>query len=241
MDNQYSNIKAVISSVFFLLFTINLLASGITAEPEKLNIYSATYKVSYKKYSATTYVNLSESGNGTFTYSSITKPNGIAKLYGRIIEKSTFLFDKQLYEPISYDIISRRPNSVKFDWVNNTAETRHKSEITTHNLEGGELDLLTLQLQLATDLRTNTLRTTYQVINKDSAFEYEIEDLGIENVNFLDHQFYARKIKQQRNGSSRHTLIWFAPELDYRMVKVEHYKKNELNGSMFLVDYRENK
>ena len=49
------------------------------------------------------------------------------------------------------------------------------------------------------------------------------------------------RIRSENAGSVRHTLTWFAPELDYIPIKIEQHKRGDLVARLTLVKLRSEK
>ncbi len=86
-------------------------------------------------------------------------------------------------------------------------------------------DPLLYQLALRQDLISNKEPLSYHLIRKGRETQYLFERKGLETVNTPYGRIEALKIERLRsNGSSRKTIIWAAPSLNYVVVKMTQYK-----------------
>jgi hypothetical protein len=89
------------------------------------------------------------------------------------------------------------------------------------------LDPGALQVQIMLDGARSVGARQYRVIDADGAQLYNYSVEGTELVETALGKFETRIGMQQREGSSRQTLVWTAPELNYLPVKIEQRRDGE--------------
>jgi len=205
----------------------------------ELSPYSASYHTTYDRFSAKTKVSLKKDAeSGLFTYSSRTKPRGFAALLGKIKESVKFNLDNGQITPQSYRHSSRDDISIDYDWATKTVKSNDDGKKKDLILAGGELDLLSMQMQVMEDLNNGQLKNSYTII-KDNAFrEYAVEKVAEEDITIAKKTYKTIKLKQQRKGSSRTSYLWLAPDLQHTVVRMEQYKGKKLRGTLSLTGYK---
>lgn len=220
------------------LFGLALLSVTFSSFAE-FTQFDASYSVRFDKFKAKSAMSLRQDPEtGEYTYTTYTKPRGLAKLFGNISEALVFDLNKTVITPKSYRHDSRDDVSIDYDWSENEASsiTEDDSEVLT--LDGSELDLLSLQMQLSRDLKNNLLKPNYKVIKDNSITAYKVVKLGEDTFKLADETYKTIKVQQKREGSSRRTVLHFAPELDYILVKMLQFKGDEQRGSFNLYAYK---
>jgi len=181
-----------------------------------------------------------------WNYSLNTKPRGLFRLTGkgRINESSTFSVkeseDALALQPQTYlfrqDEERRRAVDASFDWQKNTIYHVHRGNKVTDSFTEPTLDRLTVTLLIMNSLRDGFDR-----------FELPIFDSGrIKTVEFVTGESVELETKlgkmsaipvvnRNATGGSRETTTWFAPELNYLPVKIEHRKRGDLVARLSLV------
>lgn len=158
----------------------------------------------------------------------VTEPRGLAALirYGDVVEESHFrLNELPQVRPVDYRFNDgtrkgKRNSSIFFDWAEASAQSTYKGVDATHTLIGSETDRLLLQWQLARDLQHDDLKDAYRLIERNEVKEYKIDVLGEELLATKAGQMQTIKLRRQRTGSSRATLVWAAVEHDFLPVKM---------------------
>ena len=207
-----------------------------------LTPFTANYAVTFDRFSARASMNLKfDPESGEYVYGSNTKPKGVAALFGKIREWSVFKIDKNQITPLSFVHKSREQQNIDFDWVKNQAKSTTDGQSEVLDLDGDELDMMSLQMQLVLDLKNASLKNRYKVITDNVIKTYVIELEENEDLTLDGKILKTIKLKQQREGSSRHTYIWLAEELEYVLVQMHQYKGSELRGSLTLTGYKAEK
>lgn len=231
--------KSILSS--FVLILISFATQALQLP----NDFAATYNM--EKYGSTVakMVLKLDKKNEHITYQSNTIPQGLAAILtdDRISEKSNIIWSEKdkLVRLSSYQYTrknkAKKNQQIYLDWKDddNAIAKMHyagqNSEVATENLVW---DRLSVQLALASDLKTNENNKTfkYTVLDKGQLNQYQFEYQSHETLSIGNQQYKAVKVK--RPHGNRHTYFWLAKELDFLPVKIEQYKKGELHMSMQL-------
>ena len=103
----------------------------------------------------------------------------------------------------------------------------------------GELDNLLYRFHFQQSLMTEQQEFDYQIINNRAQLKgYKFKILGQEKLTVPYGELDTLKVQIVRASSSRRTTyIWFAPSLDYLMVRIEQYKDNKQQADVQLSSY----
>jgi len=168
-------------SQLLLALSIGVLTS-ISAVAE-LQPYSSTYYATFDRFSGrNTSVLTQDAESGEYTYSSYTKPRGLAALAGKIRETLKFSISDYKVTPKLYSHKSRKRASVKYDWSAMQAIASDKKGTKELALTGNELDLQSMQMQLMEDMNNDSLKDEYRIIKGTAISTYNVENLGTEEV-----------------------------------------------------------
>jgi hypothetical protein len=75
------------------------------------------------------------------------------------------------------------------------------------------------------DLARAKTAGTYLIADVDEISAYEYRNEAIETVSTAVGELATYRVSQQRQGSTRHTLLWAAPELHYLPVRIEQRRE----------------
>jgi len=211
----------------------------LTAVQAELVPYTATYYATFDRFSGRNTSSLSmNKETGEYTYSSYTKPRGLAALAGKIRESARFTLVGGTINPIAYAYKARDKAFINYDWQNKVASTNDDGKLKDVRLKGHELDILNLQMQLMEDLNNESLKEEYTVIKGNDLKTYSVTRLEDESIQIGKKNYAAVKLKQKRQGSSRHTFMWLAKDLQHTVIKMEQYKGEKLRGTLTLTGYK---
>lgn len=118
-------------------------------------------------------------------------------------------------------LIKDRKQAIDFDWEKGVATGHHRGRNFSLELEEGALDPMGYQLQLRSDIKDGLTEMTYRVIDKG---RYDTDRFAVIKEETLDRNgnsistVKAEKVRE--SDSKRKTLMWFAPEKDYLLVRL---------------------
>jgi hypothetical protein len=219
------------------------LAAGAAAAADAVPTYTAVYSVQYKGKDlgtsefAVRYV----AERDVYEFRSRTVVKGLLKLASPnpVIERSEFRVAGGRLQPLEfwYEDGSRKGEDnvhIAFDWDRQVAVVSADGGRREIRLEHGALDRGSLQVALMLDLESSGHPGRYLLADEDSIKSYEYVDSGAATTATGLGQLPTRAFMQQREGSSRSTWLWLAPELRYLPVRIEQRRDGEVHTAFTL-------
>lgn len=103
----------------------------------------------------------------------------------------------------------------------------------------GELDNQIYRLDIARQLAAGNQRLRYDFINyRGEKRSYGIEILGPETISLPYGNLETIKVKLVRDSKTRETFAWFAPALDYNLVRLQQFKDGDEQGDIKLREFK---
>lgn len=116
--------------------------------------------------------------------------------------------------------IRDREEAIDFDWENNVVSGHHEGDKFSMKLEKGAMDPMGYQLQLSQDIKAGKREMEYRVIDKG---DYDTDRFAVvdeETVRINGDDIRTLKAEKVRDSDSkRESLMWFAPERDYLLIR----------------------
>ncbi|MDH5456837.1 MAG: DUF3108 domain-containing protein, partial [Gammaproteobacteria bacterium] len=78
---------------------------------------------------------------------------------------------------------------------------------------------------------------TYVLFDVDKMRIANVRNIGTREIRTRAGTYEAVGIQHQKEGSSRVTTLWCAPDLDYLPVVIEQHRKGKLNFQAALTSY----
>lgn len=174
--------------------------------------------------------------NGSWSFSSEA-----SALMAGISEKTRFTYQPSEHiKPLSYryhrKVLGKsRKASVDFDWDSNRVTTVVKDTPWKMSVPEATQDKLSYQLQLRLDLMAGKTEMTYSVADGGKLKEYRFKVTGEESIETPFGTYNAVRVMRDRGeNADRETLIWFAPELDYLIVRLEQTESDGKTYALLL-------
>ncbi len=124
---------------------------------------------------------------------------------------------------------------LQFNWSKGSVLNDIGDKAWSMDIPAGTQDKLSYQLQLRLDLLNQKPDLTYQVADGGHLKTYQFNRVGNEVVKTRLGEFNAIKIQRDRGADSdRETFIWFAPELDYLIVKLHQVETDGKEYTLLL-------
>lgn len=118
-------------------------------------------------------------------------------------------------------LIKDRKQAIDFDWENRRATGHYRGDEFSLPLEEGALDPMGFQLQLRQDIKAGQREMTYRVINKGRYDSHRFAVIDEENLEKGGKKLKTLKAEKVRDSDSkRKTLMWFATDQDYLLVRL---------------------
>lgn len=156
-----------------------------------------------------------------------------AMLLARLSERSRFREDAGALVPLSYHysrngLGSSRLVEQDFDWSTRQILGTRKGKAYRVPLHRGLLDRSTYQLALQQDVARGKTAMSYQVLDETEVETYDFRVLGEENVRTRAGLIRAVKVERVRDPgqSRRRTILWFAPEWNYLLVRLHQREQD---------------
>lgn len=246
MEMNRPSIKAIKTLIIGSLICLTAYASAASANTSlpPLTPFSAHYASTWDvglKIGGTAIRQLQQTDDGKWQFSLSAKA-----LVAKLNEQSLLTVEDNQLLPLRYQyqrkILNNKTDlSIDFDWQQGQATT-HSGNSWSMPITAPLQDKLSVQLQLQRDLTQATQINTgdqlsYEVAagGQIEAFNYRV--IGNEILDTPMGTMEAIKIERLRSETSnRLTYIWFAPKLDFHVVRI---LQQEPDGKQYLLDLQQ--
>lgn len=151
-------------------------------------------------------------------------------------ETSFFTFEDNQLHPNIYAYSrsgtgSNKSTKIQFDAEKSTVTINQAQPIDWQGQLDNQLYRLDVQLKLASGKR----EFEYNIVNNRGELRhYELKVVGKEQLDLPFGMIEGIKVKILRNNSSRETIAWFSPQLNYQLVKLKQFKDGDEQGEIRL-------
>jgi hypothetical protein len=151
-------------------------------------------------------------------------------------EVSYFSFDNKQLHPQTYTYNrsgtgSDKSTKIHFDAENSKIKINQAQPIKWSGQLDNQLYRLDVQLKLASGAR----EFVYDIVNNRGEFRhYKLKVVGKEQLDLPFGMIEGIKVKIMRKNSSRETIAWFSPQLNYQLVKLKQFKDGDEQGEIRL-------
>jgi hypothetical protein len=217
-----------------------LLASQALAV--ELTPHRAEYKVRISVVSGQLNTELRATETG-YVATHVVKPTGVSRVItnGQMEVSSEFTTAADGLRPVSYhaiDTIGDDPEAhITFDWQTNQARGTVGDEDVVLQLDGLSHDAVSIQYDLMYNLMNDKPNDTYVLFDVDKMRVANVRKVGKKTVKTKVGNFEVVGIEHQKEGSSRKTILWCAPKLDYLPVVIEQQRKGKVTFRASLTEY----
>jgi hypothetical protein len=105
------------------------------------------------------------------------------------------------------------------------------------HLDGIAHDGVSIQYELMYDLLNGGPDSSYVLFDVDKMRVANVRNVGTRNFKTKAGEYEAVGIQHQKQGSSRVTTLWCAPDLNYLPVVIEQHRKDKLKFRATLTSY----
>nr|WP_180202780.1 DUF3108 domain-containing protein [Pseudomonas sp. SbOxS1]NYU02295.1 DUF3108 domain-containing protein [Pseudomonas sp. SbOxS1] len=214
------------------------------AQAADLQPFSASYTADWKQLPM----------SGTAERSLTKEANGVWKLnfkasmmIASLSEESTLTVDKDTLLPQSYHferggLGKAKKADLDFDWTAKKVTGTDRGDAVNIPLNRGMLDKSTYQLALQHDVAAGKKSMSYQVVDDGEVDTYDFRVLGSEKVDTKAGQIDAVKVERVRDPtqSKRITVLWFAKDWDYLLVRLQQVETDGKEYNIMLLDGKVN-
>jgi hypothetical protein len=225
----------------FAVFLALFLAES-TAGAADLTPHRAEYKVKISIVSGQLNTELRAIDSGYIANHRI-KPVGISRILtrGTIRVSSEFTTGIDGIRPAKFhevDTVTDEPEvQLSFDWTTNVASGTVGKEDVSIQLDGVSHDNVSIQYALMHDLLNGQPKETYVLFDVDKMRVAHVRNIGTKKVKTKAGSYEVVGIQHRKEGSSRVTTLWCAPELDYLPVIIEQHRNKKLKFRATLTKY----
>ncbi|HLD65799.1 MAG TPA: DUF3108 domain-containing protein [Pseudomonas sp.] len=211
-----------------LLLVLAVLA--LPAQALELKPFSASYTADWKQLpiSGTAERSLKAQDNGRWLLNFEA-----AMLVASLTEESSFRVENDTFLPLTYRFNRSGLGKSKqieqdFDWTEKQVLGNDRGQPVRFALNRGLQDKSTYQLVLQHDVAAGKKSMSYQVVDGDEIETYDFRVLGAELVETKAGSIDAIKVERVRDPtqSSRKTVLWFAKDWDFLLVRLHQVEKD---------------
>ncbi|EJN29073.1 MULTISPECIES: DUF3108 domain-containing protein [unclassified Pseudomonas] len=222
-----------------LLFACALLTLPF-AQAAELQPFSASYTADWKQLpmSGTAERSLTKEANGVWKLSFKA-----SMMIASLSEESTLTLDKDTLLPQSYHferggLGKAKKADLDFDWNSKMVTGTDRGDAVKIPLNRGMVDKSTYQLALQHDVAAGKKTMSYQVVDDGEVDTYDFRVLGSEKVETKAGQIDAIKVERVRDPtqSKRITVLWFAKDWDYLLVRLQQVETDGKEYNIMLQD-----
>lgn len=220
----------------FALIVSGLLGEHVAAQPriDGVTPYRATYAIfeQDKRVGESIFTLSYDAASRRYTFESQSGFRGWLKLAAPrpVVERSEFVMTGGAIRPMvfAYEDGTRRGRrniALNFDWDSRVMTIDGREGVSEVPIESATLDRGSVRVALMRDLARGKHTGTHVLADPDviRAYDYVVE--STEEIVTALGEITAQKIRQQRDGSSRHTLIWAAPRLNFVILRMEQHRE----------------
>lgn len=205
--------------------------------------FTARYEVEVAGLAGELTSRLERNGADGWVFENRTEARGVARMVRPrdAVDRSEFVHADGRLLPQRFDSAdgsrrNKRGNVIEFDWGTRRAASAYEGENRALQLDDGTLDRQLMQIAMMRDLATGIREASYLVIDRHDVKRYEIDVVAEETVAVPAGEFRTLKVERRRPGSSRSSLLWCAPELDYLPVRLQQLKDGKVIATLTLTD-----
>lgn len=220
-----------------VVFCFCLLLMPAAAQAEYaagLHTFQAEYALYAKNTRAARVVrSLARLDDNSYEYRSETKTVGLISLIRKlhVVESSRLVVAENMLQPLYYSYRrtgyrKKRDVSIEFNRETGKITNTINGDFWHLPMEPAVMDKLLYQLAIMYDLQNGRTPASYRIADGGGIKTYQFEKLGEEVVETPLGSFNTIKMLRRKPGSSRRSVFWCAPELEYLQVKVEHTEKD---------------
>ena len=182
---------------------------------------------------------LDRDAEGQWRFDSVSRTRGWAAWKkGEIAESSRFELTDDGLRPLTYrklDGFSERDRNVETRFARGEVSSLYRDDTIVHSAQDGPVyDLLSLRLALRLDLARDRLADRYQVVDGRGRLRViTIRRHGAEAISTGFGRIEAERLEYSTRSDRRY-VVWFAPELDHVLVRLEEHRDGRLRGWLTL-------
>lgn len=204
--------------------------------------FTASYEIDWDgglSFSGSTKRQLKKNEHGQWIFESKA-----SAMFASIYESSLFNWQGASLQPIKYtfkrSVLGKKRNAeVSFDWSSLEVTNQVENKPWKMPITPGVQDKISYQILLQKELAQGKTEFTYSVADGGHLKEYKFKVDGKELIEAPIGTFEAVRVTRVRKeGNNRQTYIWFAPELEYQIIKLHQIEKKNKAYTLLLKDLK---
>ena len=148
-----------------------------------------------------------------------------------VVDHSEFLITNDGIQPITFRYEDgtrrgRRNLALRFDWRAGMMTVERRDDVRQDRVEPLTLDRGSVRVALMRDVANGHRSGTHVLADPDVIRTYDYTVESTEPLETALGVIEAHKIRQRREGSSRYTLTWLAPGMNFAMLRMEQHRED---------------
>lgn len=240
--NFHNQVTQLINKSLIAMVFVYAFAFSLSANATKINEFEAQYKAfQFGKELGTASLKLEWLGRSQYRLSYQSKVS-VFFLSDKRKEVSLFSLADNIITPYKYTYErtgfgSDKELTAEFNRQQNTIRINKETSLDWQQQFDNQLYRLDIQFQLAKGKK----EFSYDIINSRGELRhYNLLVLGKEQLDLPYDMLEGIKVKIMRETTKRETYAWFAPSLNYQLVRLQQFKEGEEQGDIQLSSYRVN-
>lgn len=218
--------KTILNAALATLVGVVLVSAGGAATVDvdgAVPTFSAQYRIDYKGRKAGSMLEelRYDAASGIYEFRSSTQLDGLYRLAagGDAVASSRFEIEGGRIVPLTYSAEGGKSGGshAEFDWKAASATDGSATDI---EVSIGTLDPGSMRIAMMAALIAAAPPATVSVFDGHAVTMYHLSLVGRENLDSPFGQLQAERIVEQRDGSSRETHLWMAPDLCYLPLRI---------------------
>ena len=209
---------------------LSIYSASLYAEPTACKALSKPFDAVY----ATTYNGMDMEGNRSLKLREDGRyvlTNASKKFGASLTEKSVFKVENERILVEKFDSTSaflaiKRAYHYQYDWENKTVNLTGSRKASLP-LDDYPVDQLSVQLRLRCDLEQGKEEFAYPVVTRKRIKNYLFKVQGRETLNTEIGKLDTVIVERVRKEKDRSTKLWFAPDMNYLLVKLEQFEEKD--------------
>lgn len=240
METSFQNLGMRLINKLSVVLLICLMSLSHVQATEELNEFEAKYKAfQFGKELGQASIKLESLGRKRYRVSYQSKVS-IFFLSDKRQEVSLFTYDNNKFIPFKYSYERTGFGSDKelvAEFDSKAQQISINDNKTTIPWEG-QFDNQLYRLDIQSQLAKGHEEFEYDIVNtRGELRHYRIIVLGKEKLELPYGSLEGIKVKIARDTNKRETYAWFAPKLNYQLVRLQQFKEGEEQGDIQLSEF----
>jgi Protein of unknown function (DUF3108) len=222
-----------------LLLAVMASANAVAQTPDETGIapFIAHYEAAWKGISVgTSEIQLMRGTEpGQYLYTWTITARGIFRIayHDDLVQKSWLkMIDNHVRPDKYFGKEGSQTVELNFDWQDKRATGVSETKPVDIKLPDGAQDVMSIQVEVMSDLKNGNLPRTFQIIDKDQLKEFNYTQEGTARIRTEIGELDTVIVTSQRTGNNRILRMWFAPSLGFVPVQAERSRDGKIEIAM---------